>query len=85
MGKIKFTKNTKEVRSFLEENGFKGLSFFQGKYYIYAFLTERANINHRWIEKDYTTFDLEDMQELDYLHEEVSFEEFKKYINKITK
>ena len=37
-GNIKFTKNTEQTRIWLKAKGFKGLSFFQGKTYIYAFL-----------------------------------------------
>ena len=82
-GNIQFTKNTLEARRYLENNGFTGLSFFQGKYYIYAFLTTRANAKKQWKEKDYSTFDLEDISFMNYLDKEVSLEDFKIYIENL--
>lgn len=83
-GNIKFTSNTKEVRDYLEQNGFVGLSFFQGKEYIYAFLTTRANKNGEWKEKDYSTFSANDKETMKFLEENVSdFKNFKTYIEQL--
>lgn len=54
--KVPYTKNTKEVRLFLEQEGFTPLSFFQGKQYIYPVISTRANKDKEWKEKDYSTF-----------------------------
>ena len=83
-GNIKFTKNTEQTRIWLKAKGFEGLSFFQGKTYIYAFLTTRANAFKEWKEKDYSTFDLEDISFMTYLDKEVDFNEFKEYIESLT-
>lgn len=81
--KIPFTKNTIEVREYLKTKGFVGLSFFQDKNYVFAFLTTRANIQNTWVEKDYSTFDLVDINFMPYLDTEINLEDFKLYIEKI--
>lgn len=81
---LKFTKNTPEVRKFLEGKGFKGLSFFQGGEFIYAVISIRANKNGEWKEKNYSTFNEKDKQRMTFLNKEISkLEEFKTYIDKI--
>lgn len=80
-----YTKNTIEARNFLEINGFKGLSFFQGKEFIYAFISERANKDYTWYEKDYSTFNECDKERMRFLKKELSFKEFKEYILKLIK
>jgi hypothetical protein len=81
---VKYTNNTSEVRRYLESKGFKGLSFFQGKEFIYAFLTIRANYKQEWKEKDYSTFSVEDKDGMDFLEKSsCSIEEFKIYIDNL--
>ena len=54
---IPFTKNTQNIRLFLDKNGYNPLRFFQGKEYIYPIVSVMANAKSTWNEKDYSTFD----------------------------
>lgn len=84
-GNVKFTRNTLEAREYLESQGFKGLLFFQGKDFIYAFLTTWGNKNGEWKEKDYSTFSESDKDRMNYLIKNVSeLDEFKSYIENLT-
>ena len=84
-GNVKFTRNTLEARQYLESQGFKGLSFFQGKEFIYAFLTTWGNKNGEWKEKDYSTFSESDKDRMSYLIKNVSdLNEFESYIENLT-
>lgn len=83
-GNVKFTRNTLEARKYLESQGFKGLSFFQGKDFIYAFLTTWGNKNGEWKEKDYSTFNETDKERMAYLTKNASeLDEFKVYIENL--
>ena len=83
-GNVKFTRNTLEARKYLESQGFKGLSFFQGKDFIYAFLTTWCNKNGAWKEKDYSTFSETDKERIAYLTKNASeLDEFKVYIENL--
>ena len=83
-GKVKYTRNTSEARKYLESQGFKGLSFFQGKDFIYAFLTTWGNKNGEWKEKDYSTFSENDKERMEYLNNNASeLDEFKIYIENL--
>ena len=55
--KIPYTKNTTEARQVLESLGYRPLSFFQGKKYVFGIISECANARSIWKEKDYSTFD----------------------------
>ncbi len=82
MKNIPYTKNTLEVREFLESKGFKGLSFFQGKEFVYAFLTTRANKHKTWKEKDYATFSEAEKSKKQFLSNKISsFKNFKDEVN----
>lgn len=77
-----YTNNSFEIRKFLEKKGFIGLSFFQGKEFIYAFLTQRANSKKTWYEKNYATFNEKDRLKMDFLKTENSTkEDFINYVN----
>ena len=83
-GNVKYTRNTLEARQYLESKGFKGLSFFQGKDFIYAFLTTWGNKNGEWKEKDYSTFSQSDKERMDYLTKNATeLDEFKSYIENL--
>lgn len=56
VGNIPFTLNTSEARLLLEKEGFSGLSFYQGKKYIYPIISTWSNKNSTWKEKNYSTF-----------------------------
>ena len=82
---MEFTKNTPEIRKYIESLGFKGLSFFQGGEFIYAFLTKRANKYKEWKEKDYSTFNEKDKERMTFLNKEISPEEnFIKHIENLS-
>ncbi len=55
-GHIPFTKNTGEIRTWLEQEGYSPLRFYQGGEYIYPIITTWANAKMSWEEKDYSTF-----------------------------
>ena len=55
--KTPYTENSKEMREFLEQQGFDPLTFYQGKKYIAPLVSTFANINNEWKVYDYTTFD----------------------------
>ncbi|MEE6130247.1 hypothetical protein V2E39_22805 [Chryseobacterium arthrosphaerae] len=55
--KIPYTKNTVEARQVLQSLGYKPLSFFQGKKYVFGIISDCANAYTAWQEKDYSTFD----------------------------
>jgi len=79
---IPYTLNTSEVRSYLMSKGYKPLSFFQGKKYVYPLISTCGNFNTIWKEKDYSTFDLDKKESFLY-KEECSFEEFKIELEKL--
>lgn len=84
--KNKYTKNTKEIRNYLESKGFIGMSFFQNEEFIYAFLTTRANKHKQWKEKDYGTFNQNRIESYDFLNQVEATEfEFKEHINLLCK
>lgn len=71
-----YTRNTKEVREFLEKEGFTPLSFYQGKKYIYPLISNFANVHSSWKVRDYSTFD--DPEEKTFLVSSVlDFDEFR--------
>ena len=49
--------NTRENREWLEMLGYKPLRFFQGKKYLYATTSQRANAKEVWNEPYYGTVD----------------------------
>jgi len=55
---VPWTKNTKEVRILLENNGFKPLAFFQGRKFLKPMITTWANKDKTWVKNEYSTFDL---------------------------
>lgn len=74
--KIPYTRNTKEVREFLEKENFFPLSSFQGKKYVYPNISTRANINRTWKERWYSTFDYPEEHTF-LIPNDLDFEEFK--------
>ena len=83
-GNTPWTENTIEVRKFLEKNKFHPLTFFEGGDYVYAFLTTRANKNDQWVEKDYSTFNINEKGSMSFLNEEKStVADFKIFIENI--
>ncbi len=81
----KYAINTPQIRNWLESKGYKGLSFFQGKKFVYAFLTTWRNKSGEWKEKDYSTFEDSDIERMNFLNENVSSEqEFKEYVESLT-
>jgi hypothetical protein len=84
-GYVPFTHNTKKVRMFLEKQGFKPLSFFQGKEYVYPIISTRANANATWKEKDYSTFSENDKERMPFLMKDIfDSEQFEISIEKLT-
>lgn len=82
--KVPFTKNTKEVRQFLEQNGYTPLSFFQGKELISPIVSTYANARTQWLVYDYTTFNLDEVSSKYYLQDEIcDFEKFKSEIKRL--
>ena len=82
--KLPFTKNTREVRIFLESLKFRPLSFFQGGDFIYPLISTCGNKYGEWKEYDYSTFNLDRKDDFIADHP-VSFEEFTVQVNKLIK
>jgi hypothetical protein len=78
---VPFSKNTKEIRAFLENQGYFPLRFFQGKEYIYPIVSTWANSKSTWQERDYSTFDGKEKYKMPYLvNQELSEDSFKSAI-----
>lgn len=77
-GDTPYTKNTKEIRKFLEEREYFPLRFFQGGEYIYPIVSTMANAQSTWKVKDYSTFDESKKINMPYLMDSpLSEEDFK--------
>ena len=82
--KVPFTKNTKRARTFLEQNRYTPLRFFQGGEYISPCVSTFANAHAQWLVYDYTTFNKDEINSKSYLQEtECDFEKFKSEINRL--
>jgi len=80
--KIPFTKNTSEARQVLRSLGYRPLSFFQGKKYVFGIISDCANAYSAWKEKDYSTFDdREAYHELEACDLQIFTEKIKNYEN----
>ncbi|MGI9582623.1 hypothetical protein ACR1PO_15615 [Chryseobacterium sp. RRHN12] len=80
--KIPYTKNTIEARQVLQSLGYRPLSFFQGKKYVFGIISDRANAYSAWKEKDYSTFDnREAYHEFEACDLQTFTEKLKKYEN----
>lgn len=71
--KTPYTKNTPEARQILNSLGYRPLSFFQGKTYVYGSISNCANAHTNWTEKNYATFDIKESYHED---KESTLEEF---------
>lgn len=79
MEKIPFIKNNSEIRLFLQNKGYKPLSFFQGEKFIFPIISTWGNKFGEWKEKDYSTTD--NILNKSYLNsKESSFSEFIEWI-----
>ncbi len=76
-----YTKNTKEIRYFLEQRGFSPLRFYQGGEYVYPSVTTWANSKGTWKDGSYATFSADKIKSMSFLDSEPSSElDFKKQV-----
>jgi hypothetical protein len=79
MEKIPFIKNNSEIRLFLQNKGYKPLSFFQGKKFVFPIISTWGNKFGEWKEKSYSTTD--NILNKSYLNsKESSFSQFIEWI-----